>query len=108
MLEITKTRGGSRALYITLGLVFIQQFTGINAIQFYTQQIFKKATEVISPTLSSIMLGTVQAISSLFTPAVVSHLGLKVPLLVSALGVSISQVNIIVLIHYLNYISILF
>ncbi|XP_075238441.1 facilitated trehalose transporter Tret1-like [Lycorma delicatula] len=91
LFEITHSRGGSKALFITCGLVFFQQFTGINAIQFYTQQIFKKATEVISPTLSSIMLGAVQAISSLFTPAVVSHLGLKIPLLISALGTSISQ-----------------
>ncbi|XP_022205102.1 facilitated trehalose transporter Tret1 [Nilaparvata lugens] len=88
---ICESRGGLRALYLTCALIFIQQFSGINAVQFYTQQIFARATEVLSPSLSCVLLGVVQAVSAVFTPPIVKYLGLKVPLIVSGAGVSVSH-----------------
>ncbi|RZF43762.1 hypothetical protein LSTR_LSTR009185 [Laodelphax striatellus] len=90
---ICKSRGGLRALHLTCGLIFIQQFSGINAVQFYTQQIFARASDAraLSPSTACVLLGAVQAVSAIFTPAIVKYLGLKWPLIVSGVGITVSH-----------------
>ncbi|XP_075230341.1 facilitated trehalose transporter Tret1-like [Lycorma delicatula] len=89
--ELFRVKGNRRALLIVFGLIFFQQFTGINVIQFYTQSIFDKAGDNLPKGIAPIMVGLTQFMSSLVTPFVARKWGLKIPLLVSALGTAASQ-----------------
>lgn len=80
-------------MLIVAGLIFFQQFTGINVIQFYTQSIAEKAGDVLPKGLSAMMVGLTQFLSSIVTPFATHKFGLKIPLLISALGTAVSQVN---------------
>ena len=51
-----------KPLLISMALMFFQQFSGINAIIFYSASIFQEAGSTIDRFLSSIMIGVVQLI----------------------------------------------
>lgn len=53
----------SRPLYISLAIMFFQQFSGINAVMFYTVSIFQKAG-VHNSELSTVVIGGVQVIAT--------------------------------------------
>lgn len=89
--ELLRVKGNRRALLIVAGLIFFQQFTGINVIQFYTQSIFDKAGDVLPHGIAPMMVGLTQFLSSIVTPFATRKFGLKIPLLLSALGTAISQ-----------------
>ncbi|KAJ8942448.1 hypothetical protein NQ318_002660 [Aromia moschata] len=90
-LDIFKSRGLIKAFIISVGLLAFQQFSGINAVLFYAQTIFKEAGTSLEPEICSIILGVVQFAASFVTPLVVERLGRKVLLLVSAAGMIISE-----------------
>lgn len=51
-----------KALGISMGIMFFQQFTGINAIIYYTVTIFRSAGSSIQPSFAAITVGIVQLI----------------------------------------------
>ncbi|XP_063434964.1 solute carrier family 2, facilitated glucose transporter member 8-like [Mytilus trossulus] len=53
----------SRPLYISLAIMFFQQFSGINAIMFYTVAIFKSAG-IQNSEFSTVIIGAVQVVST--------------------------------------------
>lgn len=53
----------SRPLLISLAIMFFQQFSGINAVMFYTVTIFKSAG-VRNSELSTVLVGAVQVVAS--------------------------------------------
>ena len=51
-----------KPLGISMGLMFFQQFTGINSMVFYTVSIFKSAGSTINKNYATIIVGFVQLI----------------------------------------------
>jgi facilitated trehalose transporter len=49
----------ARALFVSLGLMFFQQLSGINAVIFYTLKIFEAAGSTVDKDLSTIIVGLV-------------------------------------------------
>ena len=49
-----------KALCITLGLMVFQQMCGINAVIFYSQNIFQSVGSSLDPTVATIIVGAVQ------------------------------------------------
>ncbi|XP_037908884.1 facilitated trehalose transporter Tret1 isoform X3 [Hermetia illucens] len=72
-----------RALFISLGLMFFQQLSGINAVIFYTTDIFRNANTGIDESLSTIVVGLMQVIATLVSVMVVDRLGRRILLLAS-------------------------
>ncbi|CAH1407738.1 unnamed protein product [Nezara viridula] len=68
---------------ISIGLMFFQQFSGINAVIFYTVTIFKDAGSTIDSNLCSIIVGAVNLASTLVATVLIDKLGRKILLYIS-------------------------
>ncbi|CAG0891792.1 unnamed protein product [Darwinula stevensoni] len=79
-----------RALFISLGLMFFQQFSGINAVIFYTVDIFRAAGSTVDGYLSTIIVGLVNLASTIFANVFVDRLGRKVLMYVSGTVMTVS------------------
>lgn len=85
-----------KAFLICFGLMFFQQFSGINAVIFFTSDIFKDAgipPEQISPKEASIIVGVMQVVATYASTLIVDRLGRKILLLLS--------VGVMALCHFL-------
>ncbi|KAF5278492.1 hypothetical protein FQA39_LY05981 [Lamprigera yunnana] len=91
-IDIFKSRGLIKALIISLSLVGIQQFSGINSILFYTESIFAASGSSIPSKISPMIVGAVQVFASFLTPLMVDRLGRKFLLLISAVGMTVAEV----------------
>ncbi|XKL62683.1 hypothetical protein PGB90_002516 [Kerria lacca] len=73
-----------RPLLISLGLMFFQQMSGINAYMFYTVKIFQDSGSKINSNLSSIIVGLVNFFSTFLATVFIDKLGRKVLLFISS------------------------
>ncbi|XP_044754524.1 facilitated trehalose transporter Tret1-like isoform X1 [Coccinella septempunctata] len=89
-MDIFATKGLTKAFIISLSLVFFQQFSGINVIIFYAQDVFAAAGSKLAPEISAILIGVVQILSSGATPILVERSGKRLLLLISATGMTLS------------------
>jgi sugar porter (SP) family MFS transporter len=90
-MDIFKSKGLTKALIISVGLVAFQQFSGINIVLFYTQDIFTDAGSTIPADISTIIVGVVQVFASASTPILVEKKGKRFLLILSAIGMAVSQ-----------------
>ncbi|XP_037933161.1 facilitated trehalose transporter Tret1 [Teleopsis dalmanni] len=81
-----------KALFISLGLMFFQQLCGINAVIFYSTDIFRDAQTGIDEQLSTILVGVMQVIATFVSVIVVDKLGRRILLLASGSVMSISTI----------------
>jgi Na+/melibiose symporter-like transporter len=72
-----------RGLIISLGLMFFQQVSGINAVIFYTNTIFESANTGIDSGIATIIVGVMQVIATLVATVIVDRVGRKILLLIS-------------------------
>lgn len=79
-----------KPLMISLGLMFFQQLSGINAVIFYTVQIFKDAGSSVDENISTIIIGVVNFISTFVAAAVIDKLGRKMLLYISGVSMCIT------------------
>lgn len=82
------------ALFISIGIMFVQQFTGINTIIYYSPKIFKIAG-VESNTLTilpSIILGSVTVIFTVVSIMLIDKLGRRPLYFIGLIGMSVSLV----------------
>uniref|UniRef100_A0A182KGI5 Facilitated trehalose transporter Tret1 n=1 Tax=Anopheles christyi TaxID=43041 RepID=A0A182KGI5_9DIPT len=84
--HLFRDHANRRALFICTGIIVLQQLSGINPVQFYTQTIFEKTGTTIRPELASIIIGGVQVIASMITVLTLDKLGRRPYLLISSGG----------------------
>jgi len=77
MLELLK-RNNLKPLSISLGLMFFQQLSGINAVIFYTVQIFKDAGSTIDGNVCTIIVGVVNFLATFIGIVLIDRAGRKV------------------------------
>ncbi|KAK3913027.1 Facilitated trehalose transporter Tret1, partial [Frankliniella fusca] len=87
-LQIFATRGNIKAFYFGCGLLFFQQFSGINAVLFYAQDIFMKTGSSLAPEICTIIIGLVQIAASAGTLALTARFSMKSLLIFSGFGMA--------------------
>ncbi|EDW63945.2 facilitated trehalose transporter Tret1 [Drosophila virilis] len=85
-------RKARKACFIGLGLLAANQGCGCFAMLNYTALIFEKSGSSLSPTVSAIIVGFIQLVGSYVSTLLVERAGRKLLLLVSAVGICLSQV----------------
>lgn len=85
-------RSTIKAIFISLGLMFFQQMSGINAVIFYTKDIFDAADTGIDSGIAAIIVGIMQVISVFVSSIIVDKLGRRLLLLPSAIVMSICTI----------------
>lgn len=79
------TKAANRnALIIALLLMFFQQFSGINAVIFYTQPIFESAGSSLDSAICSIIVGIVQVLMTFVSAVLIDKAGRRILLLQSS------------------------
>ncbi|XP_023028036.1 facilitated trehalose transporter Tret1 [Leptinotarsa decemlineata] len=86
-----KTKASKRATLICFSLMFFQQFSGINAVMFYSKEIFIDAGSSLPTPWCVIIIGVVQVIATLFAAWAMDKAGRKVLLMASGGGMSFSS-----------------
>lgn len=81
LFAVTANRKG---FIICVMLMFFQQFSGINAVIFYSQKIFKSAGSTLDPSICTIIIGVVQVFMTFASAALVERAGRKILLLMSS------------------------
>lgn len=82
--DLVSSRGTKKALVISLGLMVFQQLSGINAVIFYSVDIFDAAGSTLDPKVSAIIVGVVQVVVTYAASLMVDRAGRRVLLLLSA------------------------
>jgi len=82
--DLITSRGTRRALIIALGLMIFQQLSGINAVIFYSGDIFNAAGSTLDPKVATIIVGVVQVVVTYISSTAVDRVGRKLLLLLSA------------------------
>ncbi|KAJ8977240.1 hypothetical protein NQ317_003815 [Molorchus minor] len=83
---IVTNKGNLRAIISVLGVLAFQQLSGINAMVFYTTNIFHAAGTNIAPNLAAIIVNLVQVIVSYISILIIEKAGRKYYLMVSSVG----------------------
>uniref|UniRef100_A0A7G3AHF9 Facilitated trehalose transporter Tret1 n=2 Tax=Lutzomyia longipalpis TaxID=7200 RepID=A0A7G3AHF9_LUTLO len=78
-----RRRATIRALIISMGLMFFQQTCGINAVIFYTTDIFAAANTGIEAGLATIIVGIMQVVATFLATLMVDRLGRRILLIAS-------------------------
>lgn len=78
-----------KAIFLMCSLMAIQQFSGINVVLFYSEDIFKKAGSSLSPSIATIVVGLVMFAASFPTPYLIEKLGRRIVQILSAAGMMI-------------------
>ncbi|XP_060528143.1 facilitated trehalose transporter Tret1-like [Cylas formicarius] len=90
-LDIFKSKGLTKAYVLSNGLMFFQQFSGINIVLFFTQTIFIDAGVSLAPELCTIVVGIVQVVSSGASSSLIETKGKRLLLMISAGGMAVSE-----------------
>lgn len=89
--ELFSRKAVVNGLIISLGLMLFQQLSGVNAVIFYANNIFKDAGSTLSPAISAIIIGVIQVVCTYGSSLLIDKAGRKILLLVSAAVMAICQ-----------------
>nr|CAH7725352.1 unnamed protein product [Callosobruchus chinensis] len=81
--DAIKTKAAKKATLICFMLMFYQQLSGINAVVFYTKQIFEDAGASLAPHWCTMIIGVVQVVATVFAAWSMDKLGRKMLLCIS-------------------------
>lgn len=82
--ELFSARANRNGFLLSLMLMFFQQFSGINAVIFFTKTIFDAAGSTLDSNISSIIVGVVQVLMTFAAAVLVERAGRKILLLQSS------------------------
>jgi facilitated trehalose transporter len=88
-----------RPLVISLALMFFQQFSGINAVIFYSASIFQAAGSSVDRFISSITIAIVQLVCTLLAALSVDRFGRRCLLLISGAFMATSLTGLAAYLH---------
>lgn len=94
LVDAMLTRATKRAIIISLALMAIMQFSGINAVIFYTEAIFEAANTGIPGSTASIIVGTMQVLATYVASQVIDHLGRRILLITSISSMCLCSIAI--------------
>lgn len=83
IIEVLTRKSSVRGLVISFGLMFFQQVSGVNAVIFYTNDIFNAAGTGLDSEIATIIVGVMQVLATFVASLVVDRLGRRILLLVS-------------------------
>ncbi|KAH1023315.1 hypothetical protein HUJ04_012541 [Dendroctonus ponderosae] len=89
-LKVLFSLNNFKLMGIVLGLMAFQQWSGINAVIFYTTKIFKESGSTLDETISTTIVGVVNFISTFIAAIFIDKLGRKVLLYISAVSMVLS------------------
>ncbi|CAH1713036.1 unnamed protein product [Aphis gossypii] len=89
IMEAFQTTPAKRGLFLGLGVMVFQQFSGCNAVIFYATTIFNATGSSISSNTSTIIIGIMAVVSTYVSTLVVDKLGRKILLLYSVIAMGI-------------------
>ncbi|XP_072397533.1 facilitated trehalose transporter Tret1-like [Diabrotica undecimpunctata] len=95
-LELFKDAGSRKALIITIGLMFICQFSGINSVISYLDIIFKASGSTLPLYFLTNAVGVIQVVGNCISVSLIEKLGRKILILTSAVGILITQISLAV------------
>ncbi|XP_017044285.1 facilitated trehalose transporter Tret1-2 homolog isoform X2 [Drosophila ficusphila] len=84
IMDLFSNRASRNGLVISVLLMVFQQFSGINAVIFYTDSIFQSAGSSLDPSICSIIVGVVQVIMTLTSSLLIEKSGRKILLVFSS------------------------
>ncbi|KAF4524399.1 hypothetical protein B566_EDAN009315 [Ephemera danica] len=87
--EMFQDRVSRKGIFILIGLMAMQQLSGINAVVFYSASIFEATGSDMKPEISAIIVGGVMLFATLPSMAIVDWAGRKVCLMISTIGMAI-------------------
>ncbi|CAD7088656.1 unnamed protein product [Hermetia illucens] len=76
---------------IGLGLIFLNQFSGLYAVTLYTSTIFQMSGSTLDPNASTVIFGAVQLLGTFIAAALVDRLGRRILLIASSLGTGLGS-----------------
>ncbi len=74
-----------KPLIISVVLMFLQQWSGINAVLFYSVDTFKYAAPSIEPHISAVIIAAVQVVATFVSVILMDRAGRRVLLLVAGM-----------------------
>ena len=90
-------------LLVVLALMFLFQFSGQGAITFYTALIFREAQCALSPNDCALIIGVTYFASSILGLVLKKHFGRRALLLISEIGMALSQISLGIYFYMLNF-----
>lgn len=99
LFDLVRTTAARKALLASLGCMFFQQLSGINAVIFYTVTIFEASGSSISPDVASIIVAIVQMVMTAVAALIVDRAGRKPLLIFSS---SVMLISLVALGLYFN------
>jgi SP family facilitated glucose transporter-like MFS transporter 8 len=82
----------SKAIMIVVCLMIFRQFSGINAVIFYTVDIFREAGSALSPSLATIIVGVFQVVAACISSLLVERIGRRPLLLFSDVSMAVCHI----------------
>lgn len=88
--QLFDTSGNRRAFIVSFGLQLVLQFSGLAAIESYTQEIFEESDSGLSAGIAVILLGVFQLGAGVTAAALVDRMGRRPLLLITAVTAGIT------------------
>ncbi|XP_076261729.1 facilitated trehalose transporter Tret1-like isoform X1 [Rhynchophorus ferrugineus] len=89
-LKILFSMNNLKLMGIVLGLMAFQQWSGINAVIFYTTKIFQESGSTLNESICTTIVGVVNFVSTFIAALLIDKLGRKILLYISAVSMVVS------------------
>ncbi|XP_054266186.1 facilitated trehalose transporter Tret1-2 homolog isoform X4 [Macrosteles quadrilineatus] len=100
------SRRYAKPLVISMGLMLFQQMSGINAVMFYTVDIFKASKSSIDNNLCTIIIALVNLVTVFVSSALIDRLGRKILLYLSGSLMTVTITSLGIYFYFREYTSV--